>query len=124
MQVSSPPMSTTRVWAAVETVDYGRVIAHRQPLWMRALERFETRGSPSSRRAFDAFCLEQTDWLDEYALFMAVKEAHGMCVTKTYFSMCRGVSQLMTAFSSECRQPQFPASSRSQVLGKPVALPL
>jgi 4-alpha-glucanotransferase len=62
----------------VETVDYGRVIAHRQPLWMRALERFDTRGSPSSRLAFDAFCLEQADWLDEYALFMAVKEAHGL----------------------------------------------
>jgi 4-alpha-glucanotransferase len=60
----------------VETVDYGRVIAHRQPLWMRALERFDTRWPPSSRGAFDAFCLEQADWLDEYALFMAVKDAH------------------------------------------------
>jgi 4-alpha-glucanotransferase len=62
----------------VEIVDYGRVIAHRRPLWLRALERFDTRGSPSSRRAFDAFCLEQADWLDEHALFMAVKVAHGL----------------------------------------------
>ncbi len=62
----------------LDTVDYGRVIAHRQPLWARALERFETRASPAARRAFDVFCQGQANWLDEYALFMAVKEAHDL----------------------------------------------
>jgi 4-alpha-glucanotransferase len=62
----------------VDTVDYGRIIAHRHPLWRRALERFDARALPSARSAFDAFCREQADWLDEYALFMAVKEAHGL----------------------------------------------
>ena len=75
--LSAADVDDARV-SPVETVDYGRVIAHRQRLWMRALERFDTRGSSSSRRAFDAFCLEQAEWLDEYALFMSVKEAHDL----------------------------------------------
>jgi 4-alpha-glucanotransferase len=62
----------------VDVVDYGRLSAHRQPLWMRALERFDAHARASARRAFDTFCREQADWLDEYALFMAVKEAHGL----------------------------------------------
>ncbi len=62
----------------LESVDYGRVIAHRRPLWRRALERFEARASSSARDAFDAFCREQAEWLDDYALFMAVKEAYDL----------------------------------------------
>jgi 4-alpha-glucanotransferase len=61
-----------------DDVDYGGVIAHRHPLWMRALERLEAIGSASARASFDAFCHDQADWLDEYALFMAVKEAHDL----------------------------------------------
>ncbi len=59
-----------------EEVDYGRVIAHRHPLWTRALERFDTVASPSARAKFEAFLRANAAWLDEYALFMAVKEAH------------------------------------------------
>jgi 4-alpha-glucanotransferase len=62
----------------VESVDYERVSAHRRPLWRRALERFEAGAPPSARGAFDAFCREQAGWLDDYALFMAVKEAHDL----------------------------------------------
>jgi 4-alpha-glucanotransferase len=59
-----------------DDVDYGRVIAHRHPLWTRALERFDTITSPSAREKFEAFRRAESAWLDEYALFMAVKEAH------------------------------------------------
>jgi 4-alpha-glucanotransferase len=59
-------------------VDYGCVIAHRQPLWRRALERFEARAPVSARDAFAAFCVDGSAWLDDYALFMAVKEAHNL----------------------------------------------
>jgi 4-alpha-glucanotransferase len=62
----------------VESVDYDRVIAHRRLLWGRALERFEARAPSSALGAFDAFCRAQAEWLDDYTLFMAVKEAHGL----------------------------------------------
>jgi 4-alpha-glucanotransferase len=64
-------------WPA-DAVDYGRVLAHRRPLWMRVLERFDAHARASARQAFDAFCREQAGWLEEYALFMAVKEAHDL----------------------------------------------
>ena len=38
-----------------DDVDYGRVIAHRHPLWTRALERFDTVASPSAHAKFEAF---------------------------------------------------------------------
>jgi 4-alpha-glucanotransferase len=60
----------------VDRVDYGRVIAHRQPLWLRALERFEAHGTADVRAAFTAFQQAQRVWLEDYALFMAVKDAH------------------------------------------------
>ncbi len=57
-------------------VDFGRVIAHRHPLWQRALERFEARAGSAAREAFASFCVSQAAWLDDFALFMAVKDAH------------------------------------------------
>jgi len=47
----------------------------------------------------------------------------GRWVTKTIFSTLLGESQLITAFSSEFKQPQFPGSSLSHLLGNPDALP-
>ncbi len=59
-----------------DEVDYGRVIAHRHPLWTRALDRFDTVASPSAQAKFEAFLRAEREWLDDYALFMALKEAH------------------------------------------------
>jgi 4-alpha-glucanotransferase len=55
-------------------VDYEKVIAHRRALWPRVLERFDAGGSVV-HEAFDQFCL-QAGWLDDFALFMALKDAH------------------------------------------------
>src|SRR6187549_3889527 len=49
-----------------DEVDYGRVIAHRHPLWTRALERFDTVASASAREKFEAFQRAEREWLDEY----------------------------------------------------------
>jgi 4-alpha-glucanotransferase len=59
-------------------VHYGAVIAHRKPLWMRALERFDATAPASARAAFDRFRAEQAAWLEDYALFMALKDAHDL----------------------------------------------
>ena len=57
------------------TVDFQAVIAHRQALWPRVLDRFDT-ARPSLRDGFERFCTAQADWLNDFALFMAIKAAH------------------------------------------------
>lgn len=56
-----------------DRVDYESLYRHRRTLFEQVYQRF--RLSPPSD--FSAFCREQADWLDDYALFMAVKDAHG-----------------------------------------------
>jgi 4-alpha-glucanotransferase len=58
-------------------VDFATVIVHRQRLWPRVLERFEQSAAPARREAFETFCQANASWLDDFALFMAVKAAHG-----------------------------------------------
>ena len=58
-------------------VDFPAVIAHRRALWPRVLDRFDAAGGPPMRDRFDRFCSAHASWLDDFALFMAVKEAHG-----------------------------------------------
>jgi 4-alpha-glucanotransferase len=62
---------------AAGAVNFESVIAHREALWPRVLDRFEAGATASVRDRFDRFCRAQADWLDDYALFMAVKAAHG-----------------------------------------------
>lgn len=57
-------------------VDYGPVIAFKQALLRRAYERFQAQAAPTRRAAFRAFCRRHAAWLDDFALFMALKEAH------------------------------------------------
>ena len=42
-----------------------------------AFERFEAGETPVDPAAFDAFCKANAHWLDNYALFMALREWHG-----------------------------------------------
>lgn len=58
-------------------VDFPAVISHRRALWPRVLDCFETAGSTPALDRFDRFCGEHAAWLDDFALFMAIKEAHG-----------------------------------------------
>ena len=41
------------------------------------LDRFDAAGAGPMRDRFERFCREQAHWLDDFALFMAIKEAHG-----------------------------------------------
>ncbi|MFZ0912795.1 MAG: 4-alpha-glucanotransferase [Candidatus Korobacteraceae bacterium] len=56
-------------------VDFGAVIAWKVPLLRHAFRSFQ-RSSPAEREAFAAFCERHSGWLDEFALFMALKETH------------------------------------------------
>jgi 4-alpha-glucanotransferase len=57
-------------------VDFPAVLAHRRALWPRVLARFESGAPGAARDRFDAFCDRNGDWLNDFALFMAVKAAH------------------------------------------------
>ena len=59
-----------------EEVDYGAVIACKVPLLRKAAENFFTRAGAQEHAAFVHFCASHA-WLDDFALFMAVKQAHG-----------------------------------------------
>jgi 4-alpha-glucanotransferase len=57
-----------------DAVDYGAVIACKTPLLRRAAQRFFAQATPERRAAYERFCAENASWLDDFALFMALKE--------------------------------------------------
>jgi 4-alpha-glucanotransferase len=59
------------------SVDFPAVIAHREALWPRLLERFDAAGAGPMHERFERFRRAEAGWLNDYALFMAVKSAHG-----------------------------------------------
>ena len=56
-----------------EYVDYGLMYKTRYPVLHKACSRLLAQDRPD----FAAFCQEQKDWLEDYALFMALKDQHG-----------------------------------------------
>lgn len=61
-----------------DRVDYGPVIGHKTDLLERAFARFQRQASASQQADYARFCADQRAWLDDFALFMALKEAHGL----------------------------------------------
>ena len=57
-------------------VDYDAVIPFKRRLLERAWTNFSAGPLPDLRPAFDQFCDEQRHWLDDYALFRALKLRH------------------------------------------------
>jgi 4-alpha-glucanotransferase len=58
-------------------VDFDAAAAFKLPLLDRAFRTFEGKAAPAAREAFEAYCAANATWLDDYALFMAVREAQG-----------------------------------------------
>jgi 4-alpha-glucanotransferase len=56
-------------------LDFAAVVPWRMSRLALAADRFERGASSEDRAAFDAFCAEHADWLEDYALFMALAEA-------------------------------------------------
>jgi 4-alpha-glucanotransferase len=63
-----------------ERVDYGTVIPYKRRLLGRAFAVWQDHPPAGSREAFEQFCAKEEGWLEEFALFMALKlhfEAQG-----------------------------------------------
>ncbi|QVL31527.1 4-alpha-glucanotransferase [Telmatocola sphagniphila] len=65
----SPPQFLT------ERIEYGRVIPYKQKLLRHAYENFQHFSTGGIKSAYESFCHEKRVWLDDYALFMALKDA-------------------------------------------------
>lgn len=59
-----------------ERVDFGWVITWKADLLKRAYENFKTRAAKKERAQFEKFSHDQAAWLDDAALFLALKETH------------------------------------------------
>ena len=57
-------------------VDYGRVIPIKTKLLQQASHNFHEQNFPELQAAFDAFCQANHFWLEDYALFRAIKDFH------------------------------------------------
>jgi 4-alpha-glucanotransferase len=58
-------------------VNFAAVVPFRMQRLMRAAQRFEATASAADRADLAAFCAAHADWLDDYALFMALADHHG-----------------------------------------------
>ena len=59
-----------------DRVDFSAAMHHKTRWLDRAFACFRDRASAGQRESFARFCEEQAFWLDDFALFMALKQAH------------------------------------------------
>ncbi len=70
-------------------VDFGSVISWKLGLLDRSFHRFTSTNSPKLKAEFDQFCAQQAAWLDDFALFMALKESHAGAPWPTWDALLR-----------------------------------
>ncbi len=59
-----------------DKVDFGEVIEFKHDVLHKSYIHFNQYASTEQHRAFDEFCAANASWLDDYALFIAIKDAH------------------------------------------------
>jgi 4-alpha-glucanotransferase len=67
-----------------DRVDFGAVISFKMAMLNRAARRFREHASADRRADFERFCAENAYWLEDYVLFMALKDAHDGAVWNTW----------------------------------------
>ncbi|GAB4403590.1 MAG: 4-alpha-glucanotransferase [Anaerolineales bacterium] len=61
-----------------DRVDFGRVIPYKTALLERSFAHFQAHATDEQRAAFAAFCADNAHWLEDYALFAALKEHYNL----------------------------------------------
>lgn len=84
------------------SVDYGLLYKNRYPVLRRACARLLDK----EREAFDAFCREEAEWLEDYALFMALKGRYG------------GASWFQWPAPERLREPDAMEAARRELAGE------
>ncbi len=62
----------------VEQVEFGPVMSYKEGLLKRAFANFRSGAPAGQREAFAGFCHREAYWLDDFALFMALKQANAL----------------------------------------------
>lgn len=60
-----------------DKVNFGKVIYWKLDLLSRSYLQFQNSSDKSLKKDFNTFCEKHTNWLNDYALFMALKESQG-----------------------------------------------
>ena len=81
-------------------VDFGWVIGYKRALLDRAYARFKSNGTRSQRDSFEDFCRRSAMWLDDLALFMALKEHYDL---KPWYEWAPDIAARTTAAVTEWR---------------------
>ena len=82
-----------------ERVDFGQMYACRSPLLRKAFRRFEDRSTLNS------FVAENAQWLEDYALFMALKEAfHGRDWQNWSLSLLMRMPAVLESYRRELKE--------------------
>jgi 4-alpha-glucanotransferase len=92
-----------------DQADFERVMPWKTALLASAAQRFLERASAGRRQGFDQFCEANARWLDDFALFMALKQHHGGTVWSEWEASIRW------------REPAALASWREK-LARPIAV--
>ncbi|MBN1902755.1 4-alpha-glucanotransferase [Candidatus Sumerlaeota bacterium] len=59
-----------------DRVDFGSVIPWKMEILYKAYRNFRSDAQNSQKSAFDQFCMDQAFWLEDFSLFMALKQVH------------------------------------------------
>jgi len=91
-----------------DRVDYGAVISFKYAILNRAARNFREH-KPEDRWAdFERFCAENANWLDDFALFMALKDAHGGAVWNTWgWELASRDPEALAAWRERLDEPVF-----------------
>ena len=87
----------------VKDIDYAEIYFERYATLKKAFRRFK-KNPPSDYEAFKA---ENSFWLDDYALFMAIKEAHDMQAWETWEDKYKHRTASMTKFAAAAEFHKF-----------------
>lgn len=69
--------STSSASGNANKVDFGEAHKLKEQILRRAYERYTKTTDTALRSAFETFAQQQAHWLEDYALFRALKDAHG-----------------------------------------------
>jgi 4-alpha-glucanotransferase len=89
-------------------VEYDAVSDFKQCLLWKAFKTFQRTAAPSQRDELAAFSQRQAEWLDDYTLFMALKETHGGAWTEWERDIARREPAAMAGWRKKlARRVQF-----------------
>lgn len=74
--ITDEELAEAQIEADPDTIDYGGLYEIRRPVLYEAAAGFRERAEADDLEAFEEFCRDQEHWLDDYALYMALKERY------------------------------------------------